>query len=250
MPERSEIILHAGFHETGHRTIQQFAQTNFKDHSETQFIFGDQLDEASRFARDYSKSEDPITVGDLIDVLGRALPTSGRIVLSAEDLSGARPGTPQIRDYSALLVLMPTYIEFLTEHFANAHIRVLLTERNSEDWLFAVYRRVVSEYRQRLTFAEFQAAYFEASQLTDFADALQDLIHPIPLTRLDFDTLNAHPLGIGGGFFEALGFDVDGCTPVATKEQSAEVWHECLRLNRSTLTNQEVRAAKDALLKA
>lgn len=250
MSDRAEIILHIGFHETGHSAVQRFVRKNTDKLPQERFLFADALGDAPRFARDYAKTGNPIALGDLIETLQAALPKDGSFILSAEDLSGAVPGTPQVRDYAALLSLLPTYIELLTELYPNAHLRVLMTERQAEDWLFAVYRSLLAQYRIRLTFAEFQAAHFDASQHAEIAGVLADLIHPVSFARLDFDRLNDHPLGIGGGLLEALGFDVDGCVPVPQEEPPAMLWHECLRLNRSTLSNPEVRSAKGALVKA
>lgn len=250
MPERSEIILHAGFHETGHDAIQNFVRANFSANADIPFIFADQLGDATRFAREFSKSQNLLALSDLIEALDTALSKSGPMIVSAEDLSGNPPGASNVRDYTALLTLIPAYVEFLNERFPNASVLVVLVERYAEDWLFEVFRTLVIQYRMRLTFAEFQAAYFEASQLADFASVLQELIHPVPLRLFNYDSLNDHPLGIGGGFLEALGFNVEGCKATPAHERPADLWHECLRLNRSTLTNPEVRAAKDALLKA
>lgn len=248
MPERQKIVLHTGFHKTGTSSIQHFLWANRdKFEHDTRLVMFRHLKAACELAQAFSSSQQLLLVADLVQELESVFKgTEQSLIISSEGLLGHVPGWPKVHTYSAAETLLPTYIELLSEIFPDAEVQVILTIRDSEDWLFSIYRHLLRDLRLRLGFSEFRAAYFAASLLTDLSKTLEERIAPIPVKVLRLEDIQRHPLGPGGAFVEAANYSTDGFEPVGHGNAGADaaLWHEFLRLNRSEFPDATVGEAK------
>ena len=257
----TEILLHPGFHKTGTSSIQHFLWLNraaLAPHFTSVMLR--HLKPAVQMACRFSRNRNPAELMDMVAALDAALAEAEvkpaqNILVSCEGLLGHLPGWPDVDDYGAA----PTLAAYLTGYFQDRHpkarLRVILTTRDADGWLFSTYRHHLRGQRLTQTPDDFARTYAAAADLTGMAAQIADAVGDLPVFTLPLADLAHYPLGPGGALCDLMQ------VPSATRGDLVAVghgntgpeqalWEQFLALNRGPLGDRAVRAAKERLAEA
>ncbi|OUD10256.1 hypothetical protein BVC71_01715 [Marivivens niveibacter] len=254
MPKPRRILLHPGFHKTGTSSIQHFFWLN-RDliHERAHLFMLRHMKPATQIAHRYSRTGNPLELADLVDRLTDVFaetPDDDRdILISCEALCGHLPGWPKVDTYVAAPVIIDYTAEFLKDRFQTKHLEIVLTTRGADDWLFSAYRHHLKGQRLTLDWDDYRTRYAAS---TDFAPVFSQLRGALGdcVTDLPLEHSQTHAFGPGGALLNLFGWtDLTGFTPVGRGNQGPEqsLWSEFLTLNRSDLSDDALRDAKDTL---
>lgn len=256
MPRR--IILHAGFHKTGTKTVQAILRTNratLKQHVAIRLRA--QMRDLLHATRGYSTWRDPLTmikVEDRFAALLDDLPGMPRrsLILSAEELCGHLPGRGDLSDYGAAPELLYVLRDIAARRFPAADIMIYLTTRDAAEWRASAYWEHVKSSDMTMDYERFAELYPQAPALDDMAAEIASRVPcPVHVTRLE-DCAD-DPLGPAGDLLRLCDLPdelIAVVEPVApqNKRPDADTLQELLRINRRIEDPEDRRAAKKALL--
>ncbi|MBL4813253.1 MAG: hypothetical protein JKX69_13065 [Rhodobacteraceae bacterium] len=200
-----------------------------------------------------------LTLTDLPEALSAVLSAhplrDGRnLIISCEGLSGHLPGWPSVKTYAAAPHTISWLSGWLSDQFPQAEQRLILSQRAPDTWLFSAWRHHLLGQRMQLDWSDFAARFRPAA---DLAQANKDIADATGLTTktLHMEHAVTNPLGIGGAFIQMTGAPAKlraRLTPIApaNKGASAALAAAFLRLNRTNLTDDDLRAQKRALAEA
>ncbi len=257
----TDILLHPGFHKTGTSSIQHFLWVNRNALSgHIALIMLRHLKPVVRMTCRFSRHSNPIDLLDVVPAMDAALkeaalrPGQGLIV-SCEGLLGHLPGWPGVATYAAA----PTLVNYLTGYFQDrypdAHLRIILTTRDADSWLFSAYRHHLRGQRMTLSPAEFATRYAAAADLNAAVAQIAAAVKDIPIITLSLDDMHDHPLGPGGAICDLLDLPKTVSAALAPVGQGNAgpdegLWQQFLDLNRSQLIDRTVQDEKVRLAQA
>ena len=256
MPRR--IILHAGFHKTGTKTVQATLRQNRSMlKRQVALRLRAQMKDLLHATRGYSTWRDPLTiikVEDRFAALLDELPGMPRrsLILSAEELCGHLPGRGELSDYGAAPELLYVMREIAAQRFPAADIHIYLTTRAPDAWLVSAYWEHVKGSDMTMDFDRFVELYGNAAALEDMASDIASRVPcPVHVTRLE-DCADA-PLGPAGDLLRLCDLPDDVMravepVPPANQRPDAAILNEMLQINRRIEDPKARRSAKDALL--
>jgi len=261
MAEPQQILLHPGFHRTGTSSMQHFLWLNREVLAPHLAIrLTRHFKPVARLCTRYAVTQNPFDLSDILTELDAGfaqepVPTGRNLLISSEMFCGDVPGFGRVRDYSAAPTLISYLTGYLQERFPAAQIRVILSTRDADEWLFSVYRHVLRRSRVTMTREEFATMYRDAA---DFERILQDIaeaIAPVELLYLPLDHAVQHRLGPGGALVEQMPVPDDisaALKPVGIGAKGAApfLWGEFLALNRSDATDHHVATRKEKMAEA
>lgn len=256
-----QILLHPGFHRTGTSSIQHMLWMNrdlLAPHLTVRLTrhFKPLGQACARFA----VSRNPLDLTDLIGALDQGfaehpVPRNRDLVISSETLCGDMPGLHGITDYSAAPALVAYVTGYLQDRFPDATVRVILTTRGKQDWLFSAYRHALRRARLRLTADEFAETYAQAADFDTIVADVAEAIAPLETLYLPLDHALTNSAGPGAALLDQMPLPDDlraNLVPVGIGAAGAapHLWGQFLALNRSDQPDEAVRAQKETLAEA
>lgn len=256
-----QILLHPGFHKTGTSSMQHYLWLN----REALSPFFDlrlmrHFKPVVRLAGTYARSKNPLHLLDMVGLLDAAFTEfpvrdDRDLLISAEGLSGHLPGTPNVKDYSAVPVLMTYLVGYLAERFPDAQVKVLFTTRNAYDWHFSAYRHHLRGQRLKMDFAEFEETYRQAADMEKVISEVAKVLAPLPVLFMPMSDALRHPQGPGAALVEQMTVPAEvraNLTMVGKGNEGPDdaLWGQFLKLNRSGLTDAAITEQKNALAQA
>ena len=259
------ILIHPGFHKTGTSSLQHMLWINRDRLSpHAALLLLRHLQPATKLIHAYSRTQSPVHLTDLVDVLDAVFRDAGLtaddgddrdLLISCEALSGHLPGWPGVEDYAAAPVIATFLTGYLAERFAGAEIVVAYTTRAPEAWLNSAWRHHLAGQRLRLDWPAFRERYAGAADLDAVVASVAGAISPVPVYALPLEEARLHPLGPGGAMLELLDL------PEAVRANLAGVGHDnrgadaalardLLALNLSDGKDGDVTRAKRATIAA
>lgn len=254
------IILHAGFHKTGTSSLQAIlARHRAALLPHARLVLHDEMADALKRATRFAVGGDPFDLAGFnaaFVALCERLATEGHetLILSCEGLSGRTPGKKGITDYRAAVPLAQAMSDCVEAVFGpQADQQFLYTTRAAESWLYSAWRHNLWGYRVTEDFETFRAACAQAADFPAIVAALTDALPRATLTAVALEEVRDAPAGPAEAVLRLLDLPADLRAAirdigVRNEGRSPELSAELLALNRSTLTDTEVKAAKAALL--
>jgi hypothetical protein len=261
MADQQQILLHPGFHRTGTSSMQHFLWLNREALAPYLTVrLTRHFKSVARLCTRYSVTQNPLDLTDMIGELDTAfaqepVPTGRNLLISSEMFCGEIPGHGPVMDYTATPTLIAYLAGYLVERFPDAQIKVILTTRTADDWLFSAYRHVLRRSRVTLTREEFALTYQAAA---DFDAILQDIaeaIEPLDVLYLPLDHALQNTLGPGAALLDQLPLPDairDALKPVGIGAKGAEphLWGQFLAMNRAEYPDDQVTAQKEQMAEA
>lgn len=254
------IILHAGFHKTGTSSLQAIlARHRAALLPHARLVLHDEMAEALKRATRFAVGGDPFDLAGFNAAfvgLCERLASEGHqtMILSCEGLSGRTPGKKGITDYSAAIPLAQAMSDCVAAVFGDrADQQFLYTTRDPESWLYSAWRHNLAGYRVTEDFETFRTACAGAADFPPIIKALRAALPRATLTDVALEDVCDSPAGPAEAVLRLLDLPADlrdriKDIGVRNAGRSSEISDQLLALNRSTLTDAEVKAAKAALL--
>lgn len=256
-----QILLHSGFHKTATSSMQHFLWLN-RETLEPYFdlrMFR-HMKPVVRLAAMYSRTRNPLDLVDMVGLLDDVFDEfpvreDRDLLISCEGLSGHFPAAQQVKDYSAVPVLMTYVAGYLVEKFPDAQVKLIFTTRQEDSWLYSVYRHHLRAHRMTLDYKSFAATFKSAARLDAVIREVAEILAPLPVMFLPMEDAVQHPLGPGAALVDQMTVPASiraALRPVGRGNAGPDdaLWEQFLALNRSTLPDRAVTAQKTALATA
>lgn len=257
MPDR-RVIVHAGFHKTGTTSAQKFLYANRKDiwprcalALPAKLRDGPGL-QAVRYSR--------FSIGAMLDSFGNELhatlsqisPERRKVLISEEELSGRMPGREGHLDYRATPTLMVRTENVIRDVFGpKTEVIFCFSTRDPKSWLKSTYKHNLRKSRLIMDEEEYNATFSPAADLVGVtkavAKAVTGTVHTADLADLTGPEGPAEPLIDLMGLSKWRRNKLKPHMPhnIGPKD---ELIDDLLALNRSSLSNMALVAAKKDLL--
>ena len=251
------ILVHAGFYKTGTTSLQGFLAQNRAALTPWFAYYGQgDFHGAGARAREYAQAPFP---GGLkaFRLACRAflaeVPDAPNIVLSRENFTGAMPGhrdwlgRPIIGFPSAKPLLRDLKKELFRRFGPGTQVEFLFTTRDRDAWLRSVHGHLLRSIRLEDDLEGFSQRFRSLGTLEEEARRL-GADH---IARMEDHA--DHPAGPAASVLDLMGVPIGAqadLVPARRRNigQSTELKSEFLRLNRSDLSKQALKAAKAALV--
>ena len=261
MPDPHQILLHPGFHRTGTSSMQHFLWLNRDAIAPYLTVrLTRHFKSVARLCTRYAVTQNPLDLTDMITELDTAfaqdpVPSNRNLIISSEAFCGEIPGHNTVADYSAAPTLITYLVGYLQERFPEAEIRVILSTRDVDAWLFSAYRHVLRRSRVTMTREEFAATYRDAVDFEDILTQIAEAIAPVEVLYLPLDHALQNPLGPGAALLDQMPLPDDvrhTLTPVGIGAKGAEphLWGQFLAMNRADYPDAQVTAQKEQMAEA
>lgn len=258
MADPQHILLHPGFHRTGTSSMQHFLWLNrdlLAPHLTVRLTR--HFKSVARLCTRYAITHNPLDLTDMIAELDTAfaqepVPSNRNLIISSEMFCGEIPGHGPVADYSTAPTLITYLTGYLQERFPDAHIRVILTTRDAEAWLFSAYRHVLRRSRVTMTRQVFADTYSAAADFDTLLSEIAEAIDPIEVLYLPLEHALKNPLGPGAALLDQLPLPDDlrdMLTPVGIGAKGAEphLWGQFLAMNRADYPDDQITAQKEQM---
>ncbi len=254
------VIVHAGFHKTGTTTTQSFLWENGKHiWPSCALVLPNRIRKsAARMAMRYSRFGTAGLLDEFANDLHSTLSNmnfgrSRSVLISEENLAGRMPGRDGQRSYNATADLMLRLQQVLFDIFGtDIQLTFHFTTRAPDDWLLSTYKHNLRKSRLTLDRDAYFATYKEAANLQSVVDQVSNRLSATVQTA-DLATLNG-PEGPAAPLLDLIGLPADqrqALVPLPPKNVGPQdaLIAPLLELNRSTLSDRDLSAAKKDLLK-
>lgn len=259
----TRVLLHAGFHKTGTKTVQHFLRSNrplLRDRAV--LVLPARIRELTRLGFWYQDLPEPDMLDRMRDAYAdffrslKRLP--GRdLVISAENMLGRMPDGRSDCAYPVAGALLPAIIAALRSLPPPVEIVVYLSMRAQPGWVRSLYAHFAAKPEQpRLTedFGRF-AARFTHLSLEREADRIVNALPDCPVSVQNIETLSNARFGIAQPFVDFLDLPegrLSQFSPVEHRHRSADpaLVSELVALNRSDLDAEALAQAKRDLIRA
>lgn len=256
------ILIHPGFHKTGTSSIQHFLWTNRSRLSAQVAILQlRHLKPAAQLCMSYSRNNNPLLLADLVGALSEALEEHGPmpdsnddrdIVVSCEAFSGHCPGWPGVDNYAAAPFTASVLAGFFSETFPEAEVIIVYSTRESDAWLHSAWRHHLLGQRMMIDFETWAPRYRPAADLMTVVIEVAEGLLPVRVFTLPLEESHLHPQGPGGALMELIDLPDDlraSLEPVGHGNPGPKpaLAAEFLALNRTPLTDAEVKSRKEML---
>lgn len=256
-----QILLHPGFHRTGTSSMQHFLWLNRDVLAPAVTIrltrhFKPLAQQCAR----YANTRNPLDLTDLIGALdagfaAEPVPRDRSLILSSEAFCGDIPGHGATKTYAAAPALITYIAGYLEDRFPTAQVRVILTTRAADDWLFSAYRHILRRSRLTLSQEAFAKTYAKAADLDAVVAEIAAAVDPVETLYLPLDHAATHPLGPGAALLQQMSvpdYLWHALRPVGigAAGASSHLWSEFLAMNRSDLPDDVLSAQKEHMAEA
>ena len=256
-----QIWLHAGFHRTGTSSMQHFLWLNREKLAPYLTVrLTRHFKSVARLCSRYAASQNPLDLTDMIGELDAAfaqepVPSNRNLLISSEMFCGEIPGQGSVVNYDAAPTLITYLAGYLQERFPEAEVKVILTTRDADDWLFSAYRHVLRRSRMTLTHEEFAAQYRAAADFDAILQNIAEAVDPVEVRYLPLEDALQNPLGPGAGLLDQMTIPDDvrnSFSPVGIGAKGAEphLWGQFLAMNRADFPDDQVTAQKELMAEA
>lgn len=261
MAEPQQILLHPGFHRTGTSSMQHFLWANRDALAPYLTIrLTRHFKSVARLCTRYAITQNPLDLTDMIGELDAGfaadpVPTGRNLLISSEMFCGEIPGHGPVMDYAAAPTLITYLVGYLAERFPDAQIRVLLTTRDADDWLFSAYRHVLRRTRMTVTREEFATTYRDAADFDMIVQEIAEAIDPVEVLYMPLDHALQNSAGPGAALLDQMPLPDavrDALHPVGIGAKGAEphLWGQFLAMNRADYPDDQVTAQKEQMAEA
>ena len=252
MPGR--LIVHAGFHKTGTTSIQRLLERNRQALDPIGIVLRPDMLALCEAARAYSVSRDPVDLGFVryeAAVLADGW-AEDTVLLSSEDLSGHMPGRRGINRYDAAPALAAAMAETWEEALPGVSLCFVYMTRDAGPWLASCYVQHLRATRISITSDHYSRAYAASADLTGILAQVHAAVPDAEVRNLALESATNVPLGPADALLSCAGVPEDvrkTLTPAghANRSLSHKQQQAFLALNRSNLSDDEVRAEKNRL---
>lgn len=259
----ARIVLHPGFHKTGTSTLQRTLRTN-RDAlaGYATILLTPDIRPLADAARTWSRSR---TAADL-DAVARATTevmdshakTHGGgdlpLLISSEDLCGHMPGRYDLRSYDAAPTLMATINAALRKTAPDADIRFHFSTRAAQPWLASCHMQHVRYSRMELSVVRYSRVYAASADLDGVVDKVAAALPDARVERKALEDCTGR-LGPLGPILDLIDVPYKHRRtleklPPQNVSMPPELRRALVELNRSELSKEELRAAKETLFAA
>lgn len=251
------MILHPGFHKTGTSSLQACLAANraaLAPHA--QIVLLDALERPVRYATRFATGGDPLDLAGFSAAFAEVCATvtgADTVVISCEGLSGRTPGKKGIVDYGAAVPLAQAMAAGVRTVFGGkARLTFLYTTREAQGWLSSAWRHNLSGYRVTEDFDTFSARCAEAADFAAITGQVAQTVQRAEVIQVALESVQTAPLGPAEAVLALL--DLPGAARaglvnpgVRNVGSPAELSAALLALNRSDLSDEEVKRRKAAL---
>lgn len=263
---KRRILLHAGFHKTGTKTLQACLRANAKllapDWRVETRPDNDALRAVVEAARDFSISghkEDLAMVGaqSVLWLSSLDLAPGQGLLVSSEDFAGHMPGRFGVLTYNAVAKILLTIVDMAGQYFEGAvGFEVLLTTRAREPWLRSLYYQQAKHPDLTVDFETFCQAIPKAADHKAIAAKLRrKLGEDVPVHLVALEYLTTRPLGPVEALFDLA--KIPAATralmqPIAPRNANPApgLAEALVAANRLGLPQAKLKQTKDDLIKA
>lgn len=260
MTRTSKIIVHAGFHKTGTKSVQSVLEDNralLAPHMRC-FVRPD-VRKMITFARRFSQSGDGADLngfGRRCRMFFERLDASDPrpVVISAEDLAGYMPGRNDVKTYAAVPKLMAELELALATVFNEGFdLDILLSTRARDGWLKSLWWQNLRSRRLTLDLARHSAAFQEAADLQAIVEQTQIAVLQGTVHAAALEITKSAPQGPTTPLLDLAGVDDETraqMTQAGIQNSRPQNGIEdiFLALNRSSFSDNTVSETKKALL--
>ena len=249
------LIVHAGFHKTGTTSVQRLLDR----HRDTldahmQVILRADMRALCDAARRYSVSRDPLDLGFVqyeAAMLADTM-THDTVMLSSEDLSGHMPGRHGLKRYDAAPEIAVAMAETWAEALPGTDFCLAYTVRDAAPWLASCYVQHLRATRITITADHYAREYAASARLLEAVAAVQGALPDVDVRALALEEIGGSRLGPAEALLHLADIPDEtlrDLTPVphANRAMPAEKQEAFLALNRSTLSDADLRARKTAI---
>lgn len=257
MPGR-RVIVHAGFHKTGTSSAQNFLLANGKHiWPRCALVMPGRLRHgAARMAVRYSRFGEPAMLDqfgqDLHDVLSTIDAGNRTILISDENLAGRMPGRDGQTGYHATPALMARAEDVICDIFGvETDVVFHFTTRDPLSWLRSTYKHNLRTLRLTMDEDDYLHIFAPAADLEgvtlDVTDAVTGTVYSITLEELTGPNGAAQPLI---DLMELPAYRRSRLVPHPARNIGPDdtLIADLLALNRSSLADAALQAAKDELI--
>ncbi len=226
-----------------------------EDHARIIMLGG--LKDAVRSSTRFSEHYNPLDLADFrvafFEVLSGLRDRSIPAIISCEGLSGRTPGKKGIADYSVAIPLAAAMASCAEEVFGSSlSLTIVYTTREADVWLFSAYRHNLHGYRIVDDFETYRKQFRKAADSELIVAEIGRAIPNHIVASRALETVSSAPLGPASALLDFLelpariadGLILPGNQNIGPDQNTKD---ELLKLNRSDLPDQDVKAAKLAL---
>ena len=261
MADQQQILLHPGFHRTGTSSMQHLLWLNREALAPHLTIrLTRHFKTVARLCTRYSTTQNPLDLTDMIGELDTAfaqepVPTGRNLLISSEMFCGEVPGHGVVADYSAAPTLITYLVGYLQERFPDANIRVIMTTRDPDEWLFSAYRHVLRRSRVTMTREDFAKTYKTVANFDAILQNISESIDPVEVLFLPLNHSLKNALGPGAALVDQLPLPNAvraALKPVGIGAKGAgpHLWGQFLAMNRADYPDDQVTAQKEQMAEA
>lgn len=266
MAAAHRLLIHAGFHKTGTKTLQASLRAN----STVLGALGWRVEtlpdnpamravtEAARAFSVSGSGEDLalLRAGAVIWLAELDLRPGEGVMISSEDLSGHMPGMHGLSAYRAPGPVLAALVATAREVMGEVDCAVLFTTRAPDSWMRSLYWQQAKHPHLTDDFAAFAARLPRAADLSaPIRRARRHLGPEVPVHEVALEKIAVRPLGPVEALFDLAGIGQDDRSLFAEVGQrnsapAPDLAEAFVALNRLGLPPAELRNRKEALLKA
>lgn len=262
MTRTPKIIVHAGFHKTGTKSVQLALEENASLLAPYLRCFlRSDVRKLIPHARQFSQSRaatDLKSFGKHCHLFFEGMDQSDPrpIVISAEDLSGLMPGRGGVKTYGAVPDLMAEIERVVASVFEGMiELDILLSTRQRDSWLASLWWQNLRSRRIDLDLKAHSALFSEAADLQSIVTQTQQALSFGKVHSAALEDSKSAPEGPATVVFDLAGLNpetrsllaIGGVQNARPKNGIEDVF---LALNRSSFSDGTVSATKKALLRA
>lgn len=262
-PVKRQIILHAGFHKTGTKSLQACLRAN-ADRLPAAWRVQTRPDSTDlralvEAARVFSASGDKadlamVSAQTVLWLGGLDLQPGQGLLVSSEDFAGHMPGRFGVTDYSALTPVLLAVVTMAARFYdGQVQAQILLTGRAAHPWLRSLYFQQAKHPDLTDDFDTFCAALPNAADHAAIAATLRrKLGSATPVHLHTLEDLSPRRLGPAHAMFDLAQLPTDDLTPAQAHNAMpapglAEAY---VAANRLGLPVPDLKRMKEDLLKA
>lgn len=262
-PAKRQIVLHAGFHKTGTKTLQACLRANAPQLPHPWRVEtrpdNDALRAVVEAARDYSASGKKadlamVSAQTVLWLGGLDLQPGQGLLVSSEDFSGHMPGRFGVVDYSALIPVLHAVVSMAGRLYdGQVQAQILLTTRARDPWLRSLYFQQAKHPDLTDDFNTFCAAMPKAADHVAIAANLRrKLGEATPVHLQMLEDLSPRRLGPAHAMFDLARLPTADLTPAQPHNTmpAPGLAEAFVSANRLGLPRPDLKRMKEDLLKA
>lgn len=255
------IVIHAGFHKTGTKSVQSVLETNrdaLAPH--LRIIPKSDLPDIQRASIRASVTDAPEALEAVQSVwaafvAGLDADDPRPVLISAEEIAGLIPGRRGVTSYAKAPQILRAVIDGIARGQPGADPELYFTTREAEAWLRSVWWQNLRSTRTRYDFDEMANDLRAGADLDRQVRWIRAAVNPVPVHGTALDRCGDDPLGPAALLFDLLGIDVGvraALVPARVENAAPRGGLEAvfLALNRCDLPDQPVKEAKTRLFRA